>query len=229
MPLALPPLTSDARAARRRGVRQVPTEARPTASFPSAPRFVYAFTRAAAPRLQLQSPDAPGRSARLSSVALSKEFRALFDAEFGFVCRTLRRLGVREADVCDVAQELFVTAHAAYAEFDPTRSARGWLFGYARGYASNYRKLGWHKGREIDDQLPRSSPRLGDKLDARAKVAIGLAALDEDKQTVLILHDMEGLGAPEISATLGVPLNTVYSRIRLAREAFKVALQAGAS
>lgn len=161
----------------------------------------------------------------MSAAVLASEFRALFDAEFGFVCRTLRRLGVREADVCDVAQELFVTAHNGYGEFDKTRSARAWLFGYARGYASNYRKLGWHQGRELDDQLPRSSPRIGDRMDARARVAMGLAALDDDKKTVLILHDMEGIAAPEIAETLGLPLNTVYSRIRMARDAFKLALE----
>ena len=167
--------------------------------------------------------------ARMTQAVLAADFRALFDAEFGFVCRTLRRLGVREADVCDVAQELFVSAHKSYADYDKTRSARAWLFGYARGYASNYRKLGWHQGRELDDQLPRSSPRLGDRMDAKARVAKGLAALDEEKQAVLILHDMEGIAAPEIAATLGVPLNTVYSRIRVARESFKLALEGAAA
>lgn len=161
----------------------------------------------------------------MSELHLDQNFRSLFDTHFEFVCRSLRRLGVREADLADVAQEVFVTAHRDYSQFEPDRSERAWLFGYARGFASNYRKLGWHRGREIDNELPRSSPRLATRIDAMQIVSRGLALLDEDKATALILHDMEGLSAPEISEELGVPLNTVYSRIRLAREAFRKAIE----
>jgi len=151
-------------------------------------------------------------------------FRAFFVANFDFVCKTLRRLGVIDADLADVAQEVFVVAHRSFSTYDPERSAKTWLFAFARGYASNYRRLGWHRRAEMPDSARASSQRLLQKLDARAKVALGLAALDDEKTTVLVLHDMEGLSAAEIARDLGVPLNTVYTRIRAAREAFKMAL-----
>ncbi len=149
------------------------------------------------------------------------EFRALFDAEFDFVCRSLRRLGVRDADAHDVAQELFVTVSGALATYDVSRPLRPWLFAFAARFAANYRRLGWHKGDVLSDEAPMPSPRLAEKLTARVLVAHGLDALDFDKRVALVMHDLEGIGAPEIAAELDVPLNTVYSRVRLARVAFK--------
>jgi len=166
---------------------------------------------------------------RANRTSLDAEFHAFFGTHFDFVCRSLSRLGVRDADLADVAQEVFVIVHRSFATLDRARSPRPWLFGFARGYASNYRRLGWHRGAEISESARGSSQRLVERIDARTKVSRGLAALDEDKVTVLVLHDMEGLSAPEIAGELGVPVNTVYTRIRTAREAFKAALAEEAS
>ena len=45
-----------------------------------------------------------------------------------------------------------------------------------------------------------------------------------DRRAVLVMHDLEGWTAPEIAAEIGVPLNTVYSRLRLARAEFRSAV-----
>lgn len=153
------------------------------------------------------------------------EFRALFEAEFDFVCRSLRRLGVRDADVHDVAQELFVTVNAALPTYERSRPVRPWLFAFATRFAANYRRLGWHKGDVLSEDAPLPSPRLAEKLTARVLVARGLDALDFDKRVALVMHDLEGIPAPEIARELDVPLNTVYSRVRLARVGFKKRLR----
>ncbi|HVH41414.1 MAG TPA: sigma-70 family RNA polymerase sigma factor [Labilithrix sp.] len=153
-------------------------------------------------------------------------FRTIFLGEFDFACRSLRRLGVREADVHDVAQDLFIGVHRTIDTYDPTRSPRAWLMGFAVRYAANYRRLGWHRGDELRDDAPLPSPRMTDRLAARQLVERGLDALDFDKQVALVMHDLEGISAPEIAAELGIPLNTVYSRVRLARASFKSAIAA---
>lgn len=119
----------------------------------------------------------------------------------------------------DIAQELFLAVHRALPASDRTRPLKPWLFGFAVRYASNYRRLSWHRGRELDD-VP-VSPKLHDKLAAKRTVLAALERLDFDKRVVLVMHDLEEFTAPEIAAELGLPLNTVYSRVRLAREAFR--------
>ncbi|HXU60160.1 MAG TPA: sigma factor-like helix-turn-helix DNA-binding protein, partial [Polyangia bacterium] len=47
-----------------------------------------------------------------------------------------------------------------------------------------------------------------------------LRDLNEDQRDVFVLAELEQLSAPEIVSVLGVPLNTVYSRLRLARVEF---------
>ena len=65
------------------------------------------------------------------------------------------------------------------------------------------------------------SPKLHDKLAAKRTVLGALERLDFDKRVVLVMHDLEQLTAPEIAEELGIPLNTVYSRVRLAGAAFR--------
>lgn len=156
---------------------------------------------------------------------LSREFEDLFKSHFGFVCRTLQRLGVRESDVNDVAQELFLAAHRALPDWDRSRSEKPWLFGFAVRFASNYRRLGWHRGRTLDEDLPVQSPRLNDKISAKRTVARALESLDFDKRVALVMHDLEEFTAKEIATELGIPQNTVSSRVRLARDAFRSAVE----
>lgn len=155
---------------------------------------------------------------------LAREFEALFVAEFAFVCRSLQRLGVREADVHDVAQELFLAVHRSIAEWDRARAPRPWLFGFAVRFASNYRRLGWHRGRELDDEMAVPSPRLNDKIAAKRTVMRALEELDFDKRVALVMHDVEEFTAKEIAEQLGISMNTVSSRVRLARDAFRAAV-----
>jgi RNA polymerase sigma-70 factor (ECF subfamily) len=154
---------------------------------------------------------------------LSKQFRDLFDAEFGFVCRALQRLGVRSGDVPDVAQELFLTVHRAMPEYDTARPIRPWLCGFSVRFAANYRRLGRLGDLPVDAAGHQSVAPPAD-LEARELVLKVLDRLDFDRRAVVVMHDMEGFAAPEIAAELGIPLNTVYSRLRLAREELKATL-----
>jgi RNA polymerase sigma-70 factor, ECF subfamily len=158
---------------------------------------------------------------------LGEDFESLFVSEFAFVCRTLQRLGVHEADVHDIAQELFLAVHRALPDWDRSRPMRPWLFGFAVRFASNYRRLGWNRGRNVElaEELAVPTPRLHDKLAAKRTVMRALDALDFDKRTALVMHDMEEFTAKEIAAQLGIPMNTVSSRVRLARDAFRAAVR----
>lgn len=152
------------------------------------------------------------------------EFRRLFDAEFGWVCRTLRRLGVSVGDLEDVAQELFVTVHRNFADYDPQRPLKPWLFSFALRFASNYRRLARTRGHDGDEKLARL-PSGDPNAEARDLVLRALATLEFAPRSLVVMHDLEGFDAPEIASQLGIPLNTVYSRLRVARAAFRDAIQ----
>jgi RNA polymerase sigma-70 factor, ECF subfamily len=167
-------------------------------------------------QVQASSPQTQHKS------ALHAGFRPLFEAEFDYVCRSLRRLGVYEADLKDVSQELFVTINANLSDYDPARAIRPWLFSYAVRYASNYRRLSRNKPHDSDSHLKAMD--AAPKHEARNLVLRALEALSFDRRTMIVMHDLEGFDAPEIAAELNIPLNTVYSRIRLAREDFRAAV-----
>lgn len=159
------------------------------------------------------------------SSALSFEFRAAFEAEFGYVCRSLRRLGVADNDVQDVAQELFVAVHRAWSEYDPSRPLKPWLFSFALRCAANYRRLARHhiplqRGDEAEPTIASPSRATED----RDILLRALDRLDFDFRVAVVMHDLGGFSAPEIADSVGAPLNTIYSRIRLGRAELKNAL-----
>jgi RNA polymerase sigma-70 factor, ECF subfamily len=158
---------------------------------------------------------------------VSDELQRIFEAEYVYVCRSLRRLGVREADVPDVAQELFLLVHRELARYDRQRPLRPWLYAFVVRLAANHRKLRRHAYERGDEGLA-SAPAGSDDAATRDLVLRALATLDDDKRTVLVLFDLEGFDAKEIAAITGAPVNTVYSRLRLAREAFRAAVGGGA-
>jgi len=149
------------------------------------------------------------------------EFRDLYEAELAYVARTLRRLGVADADVEDVAHDVFATAYRRRDERDPARPVRPWLFGIAYRVVANYRHRA-HRTREVsmDVETPDPGPTPAEAM-ARHELARrlleALAALDLEHRAVAILFDLEGMPAPAIAESLGIPINTVYSRARAAR------------
>jgi RNA polymerase sigma-70 factor, ECF subfamily len=141
-----------------------------------------------------------------------EEFDAIYERELDYVWRTLGRLGVPQSDRDDAAHDVFVVLHRKWNEIDRARSLRPWLFGVARRIASDLRA----KRRETPSTIEAVAEE--DSLAAqRDMLWRGMAALDEDRRTVLILHDLEGHTGAEIAELLEIPANTVHSRLRLAR------------
>jgi RNA polymerase sigma-70 factor (ECF subfamily) len=157
-------------------------------------------------------------------------FRALYDREFDYVARTLRRLGARPNDLKDLCQEVFLAAFNRFSTYDPRRPLRPWLFGIAFRAMSDFRYKAYHH-REMRTDAPltlASPPHLDEAVEAREArdlVLASLAALPPERRAVLIMHDLDGSAAPEIADALGVPLNTVYSRLRVARQEFAAAVR----
>jgi len=151
-------------------------------------------------------------------------FRAIFEHEFDYVWNTLRRLGVPPRDLEDLTHEVFVAVHRQLPHYDSSRPLRPWLFAFGFRIASDYRRRAHNRleileENDVADAAPAADAQLAARED-RALVAAALDTLDLDRRAVFVLHQLDECPVPEIAASLGIPLNTAYSRLRLAREQF---------
>ena len=158
------------------------------------------------------------------------DFTAVFDEHFDYVWFTLRRLGVAERDLDDIAHDVFIQVYQRFAQFDPRRPLRPWLFGFAYRLASDYRRLARHRVETLGEPSDGidGAPSAADRAASRQtldRVWAALEQLDLDRRAVFVLHEVEGHSIPEVADALGIPLNTAYSRLRLAREEFAKAVQ----
>lgn len=154
--------------------------------------------------------------------------QSIYVRECDYVWRTLRRFGVPARHVEDVAHDVFVVVHARLAEFDRTRPLRPWLIGIAFRESANFLRKGTQSRElleELDAEDDGASPEeLVSGREARMLVARALATLEPDRRAVFVLHDLNGESVPDIAEALEVPLNTAYSRLRLARQDFTKAV-----
>src|SRR5207237_991026 len=67
-------------------------------------------------------------------------FAAVYDEHFDFVWRSARRLGVPEASLDDVAQDVFVTVYRRLPEFEGRSQLKTWIFGILRHTISDLRR-----------------------------------------------------------------------------------------
>ncbi|HEY3493479.1 MAG TPA: sigma-70 family RNA polymerase sigma factor [Polyangiaceae bacterium] len=155
-------------------------------------------------------------------------FEELYDRHFDFVWTSLRRIGVPVADLPDVAQEVFVVVHRRLPEFEHRAKLTTWLFQIC-WYAAKDRRRRAHVRREVADGAAiEASTAPGDRADTllerRDDVLLFESVLDgmnPDQREVFVMFELAELTGEEISATLEIPLATAYSRLRLAREAFR--------
>jgi RNA polymerase sigma-70 factor (ECF subfamily) len=159
-------------------------------------------------------------------------FEAIYDEYVSFVWRSARRLGVADASVDDVVQDVFVVVHRRLPDYEARSSFKSWLFGIVLGIVRNHR-------RSVRRRFAVFPPRAEGIVDGPGELgpdatlarAQGmrllyqlLDSLDDDKREVFVLAELEQLTGSEIAQVLGVGANTVYSRLRAAWRDFEHAL-----
>jgi RNA polymerase sigma-70 factor (ECF subfamily) len=162
------------------------------------------------------------------------EVRAVFDEHARYVWRALRHLGIPEADVEDLCQEVFVVVQRKLGEFEGRSELRTWLYGICLRVAADHRRRAHVRHeRTHPDPTEGLAASPGMRPDARAEARSALQALldelDEDKRVVLVLYELEGLTMKEVAATVGCPLQTAYSRLHAARERITALVENGRS
>jgi RNA polymerase sigma-70 factor (ECF subfamily) len=156
-------------------------------------------------------------------------FAEVFRTYSPFVWRVLLRLGVAEADIDDVAQEVFLGVHRNLPRFEGRCSLRTWVYGICHRRAVDYRRRASVRPELYSDDPPEqgvaASQEQGLVLSqARAQLALVLDGLDEEKRTVFVLFDIEGVPMDEVAEIVGCPLQTAYSRLYAARRKVEATL-----
>jgi RNA polymerase sigma-70 factor, ECF subfamily len=158
------------------------------------------------------------------------EFEALYREQFAFVWRTLRRFGVAESALEDVAQEVFLVAFRRAGAWAEWSSPRAWLFGVARRVAADHRRSRDRHARKLAALPELAAPQpIDERVDDHVRlnaVAAAIAQLSPDRRAVYTLAELEGMSAPEIAEALELKLNTVYSKLRRARHDVATSLAA---
>jgi RNA polymerase sigma-70 factor (ECF subfamily) len=158
---------------------------------------------------------------------LQLAFDDVYDKHFRFVWRVLRALGLPPSAVDDAAQDVFLVVHRRLHEFEGRSDIRTWLYRIASWtVASERRRLRTQAGHEpVDDESIRDGAAGPFEALARSEAVQRLervlARMDADKRMVFLLMDVEEMKAGEVAELLELNVNTVYSRLRLAREQFR--------
>jgi RNA polymerase sigma-70 factor, ECF subfamily len=172
-----------------------------------------------------------GLASSFPAVIVTEERSCLeaFQSEFDYLCRTLRRLGVRPEDVEDDVHEVFLVLSRKWTQYDPSRPLRPYLFGIAFRVASaqkrrRYRELP-HRLELVEDQAVPPDDAL-EAAEARKLVLAALSQVPLPRRAVFVMHDIDEIPMRDIARTLSLPLFTGYSRLRKARREFEAAVEA---
>ncbi|WP_394847211.1 RNA polymerase sigma factor [Pendulispora brunnea] len=163
---------------------------------------------------------------------MKQQFRAVYDEHFAFVWRSLRRLGVLENDVADAVQEVFMVVHRRLDDFEGHAKLTTWLFAICMRVAQRRRNVVWDKRHVLSDDGPLKETAdvredASTILERRQRLALLESILDElpmDQRAVFTLFELDGMSGEEIASLLDIPVGTVHSRLRIARERFRQSL-----
>ncbi len=187
--------------------------------------------------------DTPGGSAGSGGVApaargcrvrsSAPKFADIYSKYFSFVWSMVRYLGVEAAALDDVVQDIFVVIHGRLCTLQRPESLRSWIYGITRRVVSTHHRL--QRSARITGMQPfepeltlteQPTPEQLAEQSEEAKLLWSLVStLDAPKREVFVLAELEEMSAPEIAALTKVPLNTVYSRLRVAHRELEEALK----
>jgi RNA polymerase sigma-70 factor (ECF subfamily) len=159
--------------------------------------------------------------------------QTIYKDYFDFVWSSARHLGAAGDAIDDVVQDVFIVIHHKLATLQRPEALRSWIYGIVRRTVSDYRRsrrtrdaAGARLGAEYKSSRP-SQPSPLDMAERNAELELlesVLAELDETKREVFVMVEVLEMTVPEVVQALEIPLNTAYSRLRLARQSFEDAL-----
>lgn len=152
----------------------------------------------------------------------------LYDEHAAYLCRVVHRLTGSRETAEDVVQEVFVLAYHRRAELEDRAGIRTWLYRAAVNHVRHRRRSFARYQGLLDryQRVPAEGEGVGpDEAASREErgrlIQECVLTLSDKLREVFVLYELEELEGNEIAAVLDLPVNTVWSRLRLARAAFR--------
>ena len=156
-----------------------------------------------------------------------ESFRLLFQYFAPRLKSYLLRLGVQGPLADELVQETLLTVWRKADRFDPARAAAAtWIFTIARNLRIDHLRRAKLPGDYFVEE--EFCPSAGDdylSAERDDQVSQALKALPADQAAVIKLSFFDEKPHPVIAAQLGIPLGTVKSRLRLAMNRLRAALE----
>jgi RNA polymerase sigma-70 factor (ECF subfamily) len=151
----------------------------------------------------------------------------LYDEHFAFTWRTLRYLGVPDAQLDDAVQDVWVAVYRGLGGFEGRSNLETWLFGIAVNVQRNLHRTERRRGGSVPLPSELISPVADPGLEREAQEAWDLvqgflATLDGERRTLFVASLLEGMTPAETAAATGLEVTTIYHRVRSLRQSFRV-------
>lgn len=154
-------------------------------------------------------------------------FEEVYKSTSSFVYNVALKITRNSAQAEEVTQDVFMKIYHKLNDFDYRCAFKTWLYRITVNTAINqYNKSHREEKGRVDydgivESLPGSSSTEENAIQSEneQRLNILLDALTPEHKACLILREIEGLSYEEISAALKIPVNTVRSRLKRAREA----------
>lgn len=145
----------------------------------------------------------------------------------------LRKLGVRDADLEDALQDVFLQMFHYLSSFRGDAQLKTWLYRLCVTQARKTRRrarVSALLGRVLSIQPIASltSDAAWCESEARKRVAAALDGLSDSERAVFVLYEMEGVPGKTIAEIVGCPEATVWRRLHYARQTFRARIEAAA-
>ena len=162
----------------------------------------------------------------MTAATRALDFDAVYDRWFGDAMRWLRAMGVPEAELEDLAQEVFLVVRRKLVKFDGA-NLPGWIYRIAANTASDHRRRAWFRNlfsrrAPLDDvQDVRLGPaEIVERREQQRLLFALLERMSAKLRRAFVLFEIEGYSTEEIAALEGVRAATVRTRLHHARKRF---------
>jgi RNA polymerase sigma-70 factor, ECF subfamily len=143
--------------------------------------------------------------------------------------RTLRYLGVSEADLDDALQEVFVIVHRRLSTYEPRMRFEAWLRVICVNVARNHLRGARRRPTVPLDTAPETTldapqEETVERRQMRTQLLRLLEALPGEQREIVVLVDIEEMPMREVAEALDCPVKTAYSRLYAGRASLRAAL-----